>query len=111
MPTLLSMFSSIQYKKPETLFYVIFDGIFENGGGEGIFMQKNNALCVKFLYAKNNSLSVNFLYTKCQTVCVTILYAKNDALCVTFSDLKFILQYILIPNNKRTYDESNQIDK
>ena len=38
-------------------------------------------------------------------------YMKKNALCVTFLYLKFIVKYILIPNYKRTYNQSNQIDK
>ena len=44
------------YKKPEYLRYAIFHGILklaERGGG--FYMQKNNALCVTFLYEKNNA--------------------------------------------------------
>ena len=33
---------------------------------------------------KNNALSIQFLYTKIQTLCVTFYYVKNNALCVTF---------------------------
>ena len=40
--------------------------------GEGIFIWKNNALFVTFLYANNNAL------------CVTSLYANINSLCVTF---------------------------
>ena len=40
-----------------------------------------------------------------------ICIRKNNALCVTFLYLKFIVWYILIPNYKRTYDQSDQIDK
>ena len=79
-------------------------------GGGGIFINKNNSICVKFLYAKYNALSDTFFNTKIQTLCVTVLYAKNNALCVTCLYLKFIAQYILIPNYKLTYDQSDQID-
>ena len=66
------------YKKPDTLFYVIFYGIFEidGGGEEGGYTQKNH-FALHFYMQKNNELSVTFLYT--------------NALCVTFLYLKFIL--------------------
>ena len=38
-----------------------FHGIFEiGGGGVGIFINKNNVLCIKRSYARNNALSVTF---------------------------------------------------
>ena len=74
-------------KNPDTLHYAIFHWIFEIcAGGWKILIAKNNALCVTFLYAKNNALWVTFLYQKC--------------LCI-----------VLIPNYKRTYDQSDHIKK
>ena len=78
---------------------------------EGGVWTKNSVLCVKLLYSKNNALSVTFLYTKTLTLCVTFLYAKNNTICVTFLYLKFIIYYIIIPNYKRPYNQSDQIDK
>ena len=60
---------------------------------------------------ENNALSVTFLYTKIQTLCVTFLYTKNNAIYVTFLYLTFIVQYDLIPNYKRAYNQSDQTKK
>ena len=80
------------YKNTDTLRYAIFHWIFEiGGGGGGGYMQKNNALCITFLYVKNSALSVTFLHTKSLTLCVTFLCAKNNALCFTFLYLNFIV--------------------
>ena len=48
------------YKNPDTLCYAIFHGIFEIGGGGGIFIFKNNALCVTFLYEKTMQFALYF---------------------------------------------------
>ena len=61
-----------------------------------------------FLYAKNNALCVTFLHTKILTFFVTSLYAKNNALFVTFF---YIFCIVLIPNYKRTYNQSDYIEK
>ena len=42
----------------------------QKSGGGGIYLLKNNALCVTFLYNKN-ALFVTLLYTKSLTLCVT----------------------------------------
>ena len=62
-------------------------------------------------FYQSNAFSVTFLYTKSQTLCVTFLYAKNNALFVTFLYLKFVVYYIMIPSYKRTYGQSDQIEK
>ena len=73
------------YKKPDTLRYAVFCGVFEIGeGGRDIFIGKNYALCVTFLYAKNNALCVTFLFTKSLTLCVTFLYAKTTNFALRF---------------------------
>ena len=63
-------------------------------GGGGVIL-KNNALCVKPLYLKKNV----WLH----------LYIYIYALCITFITICFGI--VLIPNYKRTYNQSNQIDK
>ena len=83
------------YKNPDTLRYSSFHGIFEIGGGRGGVILKNNALCVKPLYLKKNV----WLH----------LYIYIYALCITFITICFGI--VLIPNYKRTYNQSNQIDK
>ena len=113
------------YKKLDTSRYAIFHGILEIGGRGGIFILKNtalwiiflytkNTLCVTllyakiltlymtFLYAQNNTLCVTFLYTKCLTLCIAFLYTKNDALCVTFlytKNLTLCVTFLCSKNN------------
>ena len=63
------------YKKPDTLWHAIFNGIFEIGGGGGTFLcAKQNSLCVTFLYAKNVTQSVRRFYikrnAKCNIFCI-----------------------------------------
>ena len=87
------------YKKPDTLRHAIFMECLGIGVGEGIFINKNNALCVKLVYAKQHAFSITFLSTKRLTLCVTFLSAKNKALCVTFyiQNLSYcILWYVTI---------------
>ena len=78
-------------------------------GGDFLYA-KNNTLCVTFLYPKNYALCVTFLCTKSMTFSVTFLYPKNNALCVTFI-LYMYYCILLIPNYKRTYDQSDQIEE
>ena len=49
-----------------TQFFVGFLKLAEGGGG---VINKNNAPCVKFLYARNISVYIPFLYTKSLTLC------------------------------------------
>ena len=53
--------STIQYyKKPDTLRYAIFHGIFEIGGGGTFLYWKNHALCVTYFYGKTMNFSLRF---------------------------------------------------
>ena len=62
-----------------------------------MFLQKTMHFPLCFVYKKVHTLRHSF-------------FAINYALSVTFIYISFII-YILIPNYKRTYDQSDQIDK
>ena len=81
------------YKKPDTLRYVIFHGIFEidGGGGEGISINKNNALYVRFYMQKLIHFPLRFNIQKSRHFASHFYMQKNNALCVTFLYLKFIV--------------------
>ena len=57
------------YKKPDTLRYAIFHGIFEIVGGWRAFLwTKSNGLCVKYLYAKKMHFPLCFYKQKAETL-------------------------------------------
>ena len=77
--------------------------------GGGVFIYKNNTLCVQFLYAKKCTFRY-FLYTKKKTFCVIFLYAKTIHFNIHLY-LQFMVFHILIPTYKLTYNHINHINK
>ena len=59
---------------------------------------------------KKNAICVMLLNTKILTLCVTFLYEKNNALCVKFL-YQNIYRVVLVTHCKRTYNQSDQIEK
>ena len=72
-------------------------------------MNKNNVLCVKFLYRKNQTLSVTFLFSKNPDTLRHIFILKNTSLCLTF--IYILLSIVCYDNSLLKYDQSDQIDK
>ena len=77
------------YKNPDTLYYAIFHGIFEIGGGGVYFINKNNAHCVNILCAKKCTFRYIYIYKKPDTL-RHIFIRKKNALCVTFLYLNLL---------------------
>ena len=81
---------------------------FADGGGH-LFIKKNNVLCVTFSYWKNNALCVTLLYKEPDTMRYILISKKQ----YTFIYVHIYIIYcaVLIYNYKRTYDQSDQIEK
>ena len=97
------------YTKILTLCNTRFSWNFWSWRGGGVFIYKNNTLCVQFLYAKKCTFRY-FLYTKKKTFCVIFLYAKTIHFNIHLY-LQFMVFHILIPTYKLTYNHINHINK
>ena len=76
----------------------------------GIFINKTMHFSFNIYIKKQCTFCYVFVYKKPDTL-LHIFIVKNNSLCVTFLYICVIIYYILIPNYKRTYDQSDQINK
>ena len=85
--------SFLVWKNPDTLRYAIVLGIFEIGGGGGIFINKKT---IHFALNFNMQKTMRYLlrfYTKSQTLCVKILFVKKCTLSFVFISKTYCIVY------------------
>ena len=90
------------------LFFMEFLKLAEGGGA--FLYTKTFHFALIFYFPKTMPFLLRFFINKARKF-VSHFYMKTNSLCVTFLYLKFIIQYILIPNYKHKYNQSNQTDK
>ena len=98
------------FKNPDTLHYAIFIEFLKLAEGGAFLHLKNNALCFTLIYWKNNALCATFYIQKSGHYALHFYMQKT-----MHFDLR-LYQYnlsciVLIPSYKRTYDQSDQIEK
>ena len=90
--------------------YAVFHWIFEIcGGGGHLFIEKQCTLrdiCI----LKNNALCVTLIYIQKQDTMRYILISEKQYTFL-YVYIYIIYSVVLIPNYKRTYDQSDQIEK
>ena len=95
------VFHFFKHKKPDTLRYVIFHGVFAIGRGGGGVKQKTMHFALNVYQQKIMHSLLSFYIQKGKHF-VSQLYIFKNLLCIMFLYKKIIVSYILIPNYKRT---------
>ena len=88
-----------------------FPGFFEIVLGRGTFFYSKISHFALNVYIKKTMHFPEGIYILSQTLCVTFLYAKKQCTLRYVLYVNYIVLFILIANYKRTYNQSDQIDK
>ena len=78
-------------------------------GGDIFICKKQCTLCYIFIFLKQFTLRDVSIYKKPDTLSYILIFKKQCNLCYVFISKMYCV--VLIPNYKRTYNQSNQIEK
>ena len=96
------------YKSTDTFNYAIFIEFLKLSEGGG-YMQKTMHFALHFYMQQRIHFALRFYIQKAWHFALHFYMQKKCTLCYVF--ISKIYRIVLIPNQKHTYDQSNQIEK